>query len=533
MVVGMAEDLDVVIVGAGHNGLTAGCYLARSGKRVAIVERGAKVGGMTSSGYMIPEAPQHLVTPCAVEVIFLRGTGIIEDLDLVRHGFRTVDPDPSYAYLDPDGGSIAFFRDPKRTAEDMARFCRADGPAYLELMKVIDAMMDIGFPLMISEPGRPRLRQMAEIAVAGIRNVRLRDELVAITTGTADQIACERFESDAAIALLTGIAAGAGPIDDDGNAAAYMLLGLMHRLGVGRPIGSMQTLSNALAASFREVGGTIHVDAPVAEILIADGTTQGVRLEDGRVLKAGTVIATCDPRTAFKLATPGAIERRMLVRMEHAPANRANAAPFLTNLAMSKPLRLKRHQDMRHDDADLNQAVGLIGTPQEVRDSYAAARRGDVAPRPAISVSPLTNWDPSQAPPGQSVAYIYLPAMPVVARDGWDNIRAQTMDSIVARVSEYYDGPDAEVGRFVETPLERQARVNVTNGCVTHIDFAAARAGGNRPAAGLSGGKPVVPGFYLGGAGTHPGGGVSGLPGKLAAARVMRQLERRPHRAGR
>lgn len=527
----MSDDLDVIIIGAGHNGLTAGGYLAKSGRRVAIVERGSKVGGMTTSGYMIPELPQHMITPCAVEVIFLRRSGVIEDLELVRHGYRTVDPDPSYAYLDPSGGSIALFRDPRRTAEDIARFSRADGRAYLEMMKTIDAMMDIGFPLMISEPGRPKLRQMAEIAVAGIRNVKLREELVAITTGTADQIACERFESPAAIALLTGIAAGAGPIDDDGNAAAYMLFGLLHRIGVGRPIGSMQTVSNALASSFRSHGGTIHLDAPVAEILLEGGKTKGVRLVDGRVLTAATVIATCDPQTAFRLATPGAIERRMMVRMEHAPVNRANAAPFLANLAMGAPLRLKRHQDMRHDDADLNQACGLIGTPEEVRESYAAARRGDIAPKPAISVSPVSNWDPSQAPAGHSVAYIYLPAMPVVARDGWDNVRDTTMQSIKDRVSEYYSGPEAEVGRFVETPLEREKRVGVTNGCVTHIDFGASRSGANRPAAGLGGGKPVVDGFYLGGAGTHPGGGVSGIPGKLAAARVERRLVKLQRRA--
>ena len=103
----MTDEYDVVIVGAGHNGLVAGIYLAKAGRRVLIVERGAKVGGMTSSGFLIPQAPQHMVTPCAVELIFVRATGIIEEFDLARHGLRTVDPDPSYAYLHPDGSSIA------------------------------------------------------------------------------------------------------------------------------------------------------------------------------------------------------------------------------------------------------------------------------------------------------------------------------------------------------------------------------------------------------------------------------------------
>ncbi len=523
----MIEDFDVVIIGAGHNGLTAGGYLAREGKRVVVVERMAKVGGMTSSGYMIPEAPRHMVTPCAVELIFLRGTGVIEDLDLIKHGLHTVDTDPSYVYLHPDGSSVALFRDPRRTAEDMGRLNRADEKAYLELMKVIDAMMDIGFPLMMAEPGRPGLGSLAKIAGGAIRNVRLRGELSALASGTSDQIACERFEHPAAIALLTGIAAGAGPIDDDGNATAYMILGLLHRLGVGKPIGSLQTLSNALAASLEAAGGKIYVDAPVSEIVIEDGITRGVRLGDGRMLRGRAVIATCDPRTTMTLTTPGQVERRLMKRMEHAPANRSNAAPLLANIAMSKPLRLKRHRDLRYDDADIDRAVGLIGTPEEVRESFATARRGDIPQRHAVSVSPLTNWDPSQAPDGQSVAYVYLPAMAVDAREGWSPaLKDRTMASVIDQVSEFYDGFDAEVGRFVETPREREVRLAVTNGCVTHIDFGSKRVGANRPAAGFGDAKPAVPRLFLGGAGIHPGGGVSGIPGKIAAARVSRYLRK-------
>ena len=520
-------DFDVIIVGAGHNGLTAGCYLSRAGRRVLVVDRGSKVGGMTSSGFLIPEAPQHLVTPCAVEVIFMRGTGIIEELELPKHGFKTCDPDPSYVYLHPDGNSIALFRDPQRTAEDMARLSRADGKAYLKFMEVIDALMDIGFPFMENDPGRIRPRALVKIIGALIRNRKLREELQNLAAGTADQIACEWFEHPASIALLTNIAAGAGPVDDDGNAAAYMLFGLLHRLGVGKPIGSMQTLSNALAGSFNASGGTLRLNAHVSEIIIEGGKARGVRLQEGSVITADSVIATCDPQTAYGLATPGGIERRLITRMQHAPVNRTNCAPMLVNVAMSKPLSLKRHQDMRHDGADLNKACGLIGTPEQVRNSFATARRGDIPATHAISVSPLSNWDPTQAPAGQSIAYVYLPSIAVEARAGWsDELKARTMQSITAQLSEFYDGFDAQIGLFLETPMDRAKRLNVTNGCVTHIDFGAARTGLKRPAFGLGGGKPVVPGFFLGGAGTHPGGGVSGLPGKIAAERVDRWLKK-------
>lgn len=522
----MTEAFDVVIVGAGHNGLVAGTYLARAGRRVLIVERGPKLGGMTSSGFMIPEAPQHMVTPCAVELIFVRATGLIEEFDLLRHGLKTVDPDPSYAYLHPDGSSIAVFRDARRTAQDMERLSRADGKAYLEFAKLLDALVDIGLPVMLNDPGRWKLRDLVKMIGALIRNRRLKKELTALTTGTADQIACEWFEHPASIALMTGIAAGAGPIDDDGNAAAYMIFGMLHRVGVGKPIGSMQSFSNALGSAFKESGGSLELNAPVAEILIEDGRTRGVRLEDGRIIQSSVVVATCDPRTAFQLATPSGIERRMRVRMEHAPAGRANVLPFLANIALSAPLRLRRHQELRSDGADLNKAVGLIGTPEEVRQSFAYAKRGDIPNRHAVSVTPLSNSDPTQAPAGQSLAYIYLPAVPVVARDGWPTARDRVMDSVIAQLSEFYEGFDSEIGRFVEAPPDRAARLNVTNGCVTHIDFASSRSGSKRPAFELGGSGPIVPGFFLGGAGIHPGGGVSGLPGRIAAHRVLRHLKK-------
>jgi phytoene dehydrogenase-like protein len=288
----------------------------------------------------------------------------------------------------------------------------------------------------------------------------------------------------------------------------------------------MQSFANALGSCFQSFGGSLELNAPVAEILIEDGKTRGVRLADGRVVRAGVVIATCDPRTAFDLATPEGIERRMRVRMEHAPAGRANVVPFLANIAMAGPLRLRRHQQLRTDGADLNKAVGLIGTPEEVRQSFAFAKRGDVPTRHAVSVTPLSNSDPTQAPAGESLAYIYLPAVPVVAREGWNAARERLMASVIAQISEFYEGFDSEIGRFVEAPPDRAARLNVTNGCVTHIDFAASRSGSKRPAYGLGGSGPVVPGFFLGGAGIHPGGGVSGLPGKIAAHRVLRYLKK-------
>src|SRR5690606_19393656 len=148
----------------------------------------------------------------------------------------------------------------------------------------------------------------------------------------------------------------------------------------------------------KTAGGTVMVNAPVAEILVEGGKTRGVRLEDGRVISARVVVATCDPHLAYRMVTPGGIERRLMQRMEHAPMARDNGAPFLANVAMSKPLTLKRHQALRHDDADLGKAVGMIGLVEDVREMFWAARRGETPQRHPLSVPPALNVDALQPP---------------------------------------------------------------------------------------------------------------------------------------
>jgi phytoene dehydrogenase-like protein len=140
--------------------------------------------------------------------------------------------------------------------------------------------------------------------------------------------------------------------------------------------------------------------------------------------------------------------------------------------------------------------------------------------------------DPTQAPPGQDIAYLYAIAMPVNPQEGWDAIRDRVTDQIIDQSSEYMEGLKTnEIARRVETSPDLARRLNVLNGCVVHIDTATTRSGLMRPAAGLGGDTLPVAGLFLGGAGSHPGGGVNGLPGRIAAGRVSRFLAQRIGRA--
>ena len=515
---------DVVIVGGGHNGLTAACYLAQAGRRVALVERTPKLGGMTHSDYLIPGAPQHMVNTCAGEAIFLRATRVVQDLELERHGWRTADVDPSYVYLHPDGNSIAIWRDPAKTAADIHRFSPNDASAYLQFVELLDALLAIALPMMKTSAARPKLSALLDAIRALIRHRRVRGELLPMVLGTADQVALERFEHPATIAMMLNIASGACSIDEDGGGLGYVLLALLHRVGVGRPVGGMQALPNALGARLHELGGTVLTGTAVDEILVEGGRTRGVRLADGRVLEARAVITSCDPLTAMRLATPGSFETKLMRRVEHAPYNRANASPLMVHLALAGQVRPKS-LFKRWDGLDLRPSVALIGLADDVRLGFKAAQRGDYTQTPSIWVAIPSAWDATQAPAGQDVAYLYPPTMPVEPRDGTREAVEAAADATVRQAAQYFDGLDTTFARWVETPRERMQRLNVTNGCITHIDFALLRSGSMRPAVGLGGEVLPVAGFFFGGAGAHPGGGVSGLPGKHAADRVQRFLK--------
>ena len=289
----------------------------------------------------------------------------------------------------------------------------------------------------------------------------------------------------------------------------------------------MQSLTNALVPASVPAGGMLTTGAPVAEILHAGRRVRGVRLEDGRVVEARSVVATCDPWVTLRQLVPeGIVDRKTAARLDFAPANGTGSGPFKVDMALRAQIAALQHT--RPDDVDVRMPTMLIGTEESVRESYAAAARGELPDDPAMWVVAPSGVDPTQAPEGQESLYIYSLAAPVHPREGWDALRAPAVDSILAKLGKYI-GPldEAEIGRLVETPEDLGARLRVRNGCVTHIDMGLMRSGPLRPTIGLGTGKTPLDGLVLGGSGMHPGGGVTGLPGRTAATRAKRYLKKR------
>jgi phytoene dehydrogenase-like protein len=519
---------DAAVIGGGHNGLSAACYLAAEGKNVIVIEALDQVGGMASSAYLMPEAPQHLVHPCALDLMSLRVHPMMPiELQLDRHGFRQVELSPAYAYLHPDGSSIVFWRDPEKTADEIRRFSERDAVEFLALMKVVFAFIDIAIPMMRVDPARKNLRAKINVLGLLLRNRKLRPDIMALMGSPAYQLIMERFEHPVTQSALCCMLGAAGPITNEATGIYFALLGFLHRSGIGRVVGGMQMLSNAMVARLQELGGEVLLQSSVSEIVAKQGRVRGVMLADGRMINARAVIASMHPKFALEMVTPGAMDRRVLAKVALAPANAHGASPFKVDVALRAPISVGRHEACRSDGLSLRKCVLLIGTAEAVVENFRSAARGDVPRLPYMWITAPSAADPTQAPPGQDIAYLYAIAMPVNPRDGWDAIRDRVANRLIDQSSEYMDGLKSnEIARRIEASPDLAKRLNVLNGCVVHIDTATTRTGLTRPAAGLGGDTLPVAGLFLGGAGSHPGGGVNGLPGRIAAARVSRFLAR-------
>jgi phytoene dehydrogenase-like protein len=277
----------------------------------------------------------------------------------------------------------------------------------------------------------------------------------------------------------------------------------------------------------------VVADAAVEEILVSGERATGVRLRTGQVLRARNgIIASCDPRqTLGRLLPQGTLDQVTQARVNHIPTAAGGVSAFKVDLALSGRLSLTRHHKSRHD-FDLRLPAVLIADSLDavVRSSQQSRARQLPDDIHLFSVV-ATRADQSLAPSGQDTLYLYAPITPVDPEPSWDTLDAKAADAIVAKAATYFDGiAEYEIGRCVQSPAELARRVHATLGAtVSHVDYLPHRLGPLRPALGLGGYRTPVDGLYLGGSGSHPGFGMTGLPGRLCARELLRD-HARPNR---
>lgn len=508
---------DVIVIGGGHNGLSAACYLARSGYSVTVLEGSPAIGGMTEARALVPEAPKHLLNPGAIDVIW-ESTPIGRDLELERFGLRLIKHDPSWAWLGPNGESILLSQDVKQMIKDIERLSPQDARIYRDYAEVTAKIQKI----------RSSSSKVAALlaAVRGLSDGRVRRLLGAAAVTPAADLIESTFASEAVRGMFASMLGIYGSITVDGSGIFFLVATMaLHRYGVERFEGSMQALPDSLSRCLQAYGGCVRVNSPVVEILISKGCVSGVRLANGDRILARAVIAAIPPQSTARLLSGSGIPN--LSVLEHAPANSVGLGSFIIVMALNGKLSLREHQKARTDGVDLRKPTLFFGTFGQVLAAESAARAGYVVQNPPWAGSILSAADPTVAPDGQDNLYLYSPT-PVKPVIGWNEAGpVAEKELIMAAEKVMPDITELEIGRWTQSPEGLEKRLGAKNGCVFHVDMTSfTRLGPLRPARGWGKHVTDVPGLVLSGAGTQPGGGVTGMPGKKAAQELMRWMKK-------
>ncbi|MFE3001688.1 phytoene desaturase family protein [Nocardia sp. NPDC059246] len=519
-----AIEWDYIVVGAGHNGLSAACTLGEQGRSVLVVDQLPFLGGLSASVPWVPEAPDHLLSVGAMDDMFMAQTPLARELGLERHGYEPIPLEAPYGWINEDGDTLLLFRDFDRTLSEIRRFSRKDAQTYAELRPVLDLIMDLVDQLSPRHPSALGKRDLAKLALKLAPDRKARSMLGKMLTLSVFEMISETFDSDAMRGLWAYWTSMIGPADLDSTGMFLMAYHALHRKqGVLRPRGGMTGLMNAFASKVRSHGGEIRLDSKVEQILVEGGRAVGVRLVDGSELRSRHgVLANCAPQVALGPLLPdGVLDRETRNKVAMIPANSVNVASFKIDFAVRGRVDFPTAAAKRPDKVDVRRTTLMTGTLEEHMASLKATKLGVAVDNPPVYMAVLSAADPTIAPPGQDVLYLHanVPADPV---GGWEANRDVYTQTIVKSAQRFLDGLDAEIGRVVHTPKDFEDRFSTPKGCYFHVDMTPLRLGVNRPARGLGGYVTPVAGLYLAGAGSHPGGTVNGWCGRLAAFEAVK-----------
>jgi phytoene dehydrogenase-like protein len=537
-----ARRCDVVVVGAGHNGLTAGALLARAGLSTLVVERREVVGGCCVTEKIIPGCRASTTSYIAS---MLRPE-VIRELDLPRHGLRMVPCEPALQVALDGGEVLAAWNDPGRTAAEIARFSPADARAYLAADTELRDLAARLQPLFMQLPPDTRatgLRGVRELLRMGrvLRGMRGREleGLTTLLTGSLGQFMDARFESRQAKALLLAnnlYGKHGGPYQPGTllGLAFHMLSGGEHAEQgfFGHVMGGMGAISDAIASAGRAAGMQIATGAPVARILVQGGRAAGVALADGTEIEAGVVLSGADPKHTFlqlvdKAELPEEFRAAVGGIKMDGPCGKVN-------LVLDAEPRLRGLPD---DASPGHRALFTLPPDPAVADAcYDRAKRGELASASELFIDCVvaSAVDDSLAPPGRHIMTCFVQYLPYrLAEGSWDELREELADRVLARIGEFAPNvPGSVVARQVLTPLDLERTYGLTEGNIFHGDISPDQLFHMRPVPGWARYATPVPGLYLCGAGAHPGGGVTGAPGYNAARQVLSDLRRRSGSGG-
>jgi phytoene dehydrogenase-like protein len=523
---------DAIIIGAGHNGLVAASYLAKSGLKTLVLEQRDVVGGGAVTEELHPgfrcSTLDHAAGPLSPQ--------IVADLELARFGLVPVTPEARVLALSPDGRSLCIYNDVSRTVSEIEKFSASDAKSYPEFVSSFARIGRVLSPLIsmtppsIDQPSATDLWQLGKVGLA-FRGLGKKDEYRLLRWGpmaVADLVS-EWFETEllrATVAARGISGAFAGPW------SAGTSLGLLWQAALdGSAIGpaaytkgGMGGLSEALAAAAKAAGAEIRTGAHVSGITGVDGDAPKVVLEGGEEIEARVVISNADPRSTFlKLVDPVDLDPNFLSKMRN---YRAPGVVAKINLALSS-LPTFRGVNGGDPKTKLGGRIHIGPEIDYLERAFDASKYGEFSPEPYLDISIPSLSDPSLAPEGKHVMSVHVQFAPYKLKHGdWTTRRDEFADKVIEQLEKYAPGlRDLIVAAQVITPRDLEEKYGLSGGHIHHGEQTLDQFFTFRPLIGWAQYRTPLKRLYLCGAGTHPGGGITGFPGANAAREIARDLK--------
>jgi len=518
---------DVIVIGGGHNGLVNAAYLARAGKRVLVLERRHLLGGAAVTEEIFPG---FKFSVCSYVVSLLRPE-IIRELDLPRHGLEILPLDGTFTPM-PNGDYLWRVNDHARTRREIARHSRVDAEAYEEFGKAMVEMCKFVKPILSMTPPDPTTLnpgELMKLLFLGRRFQALPAEekynQVQLMTMSAADFLDQWFQTDVLKATMAASGIIGTFLGVRSAGTAYVLLhhymgeidGAFRSWGFAR--GGTGAISEAIAGAARQFGAEIRTRAGIARILIKNGRATGVALENGDEIHAGVIASSVDPhRTFLKMIEPDHLPdefraevRRYKLRGSSGKVNLAlDALPDFTCLPGA--------------GAHLRGAISISPSVDYMERAYDEAKYGNYSSRPYLDIVIPSLTDPSLAPPGKHVMSCFVQYAPYhLAQGTWDEKREAFGDNVVDTLAEY--APSLKkiiLGRQVVTPLDLEREWGLTEGNIFQGELSLEQLFFLRPLPGWAQYRTPIRNLYMCGSATHPGGGVMGAPGRIAAMEILK-----------
>lgn len=524
---------DVIIVGAGHNGLVTAAYLAKAGIRVLVLERRPIVGGIAVIEEIFPgfkfSTCAHLAGSFASE--------ISADLDLKRHGFELVALDPLLFAPALEGKSLLIPRDIGKAAAEIEHHSKADAkkyPAFCALAKDLSAFLRTLYGMQLPDKANPSDFNPAELLKIGWTFHRLGKkemyEFLRVLPMSAADLLNEWFENDLLKATLAGTSMLASFVGPRQQGTAFNML--HHQLGesngalrtAGFVRGGIGNLTQALARAAQQFGAEIRTGRAVAKIVTKSGAATGVVLDDGEEISATSVISNADvKRTLLKLVEPTYLNPHFLLQVRNI---RSRGTVAKINLAIDT---LPKFKNSNNEAAALGGIIHIGPTLDYLERAADDAKYGRFSKQPFLEITIPSIADPTLAPAGKHVMSVWMQSAPYKLRESnWSKQRDALGDAVVNVIEDYAPGfQNSILHRQVLAPLDLEETYGLTGGHLYHAEMALDQIFFMRPVPGWSRYHTPIENLYLCGSGTHPGGGLTGLPGYYAARAILKSTARR------